>query len=172
MIDPELKYCTQCKDEYVPKIMDCPVCGTRLLTGREVLEAEEARERRLQGRAATIGPDDEVVTIRQGVLSDLKRLEELLLAEKIATVIVGDESSCGQGCCATRFFLQVKPEDARDALQVLEEEFKRTTALNHHDTTHSDSIFNPYAEETVCPACGYSFPPTTTTCPDCGLCFG
>ena len=172
MVDPELKYCLQCNDEYMPEIESCGVCGMKLISGQEMLEKEEARNRRLESRGGRITSDDDLVGIRQGPLSDMKRIEALLNSERIATLLVGDESSCGKGCgCASSFILQVRHEDAQDALMILEDEFRRATGLDQHDTSHSDNIFNPLAVEVVCPACGHSFSPAVGACPDCGLQF-
>lgn len=172
MIDPELKYCVRCNDEYMPQIETCGVCGMKLLSGQEMLAREEARNRKLASRASRITADEDLVSIRQGPLPDVKGMEGLLQSEGIPTLLIGDESSCGKGCgCATSFILQVRREDAQDALQVLAEEFRRSTALDSHDITHTDSVFNPLAPEVVCPACGYRFPPAAGACPDCGLQF-
>jgi len=172
MIDPELKYCVQCNDEYMPHIETCGVCGMKLLSGQEMLAREEARNRKLSSRPARITADDDLVSIRQGALQDMKHMEVLLQAERIPALLVGDESSCGKGCsCATSFILQVRREDAQDALMVLSEEFRKSTALDSHDITHADSVYNPLALEVTCPACGHRFPPAAGACPDCGLQF-
>jgi uncharacterized OB-fold protein len=54
---------------------------------------------------------------------------------------------------------------------ILADEFRRSTALDHHDISHADNIFDPLAAEAVCPACGHSFSPSVGACPDCGLQF-
>ena len=172
MVDPELQYCLQCNDEYMPEIESCGVCGMKLISGQEMLEKEEARKSKLSSRASMITPNDDLVGIRQGPLADMKRIEALLNSERIATLLVGDESSCGKGCgCASSFVLQVRREDAQDALMVLADEFRRSTALDQHDITHADNVFDPMAAEAVCPACGHCFPPSAGACPDCGLQF-
>jgi hypothetical protein len=172
MVDPELKYCLQCNDEYMPQIEKCGVCGMKLISGREMLEREEVRTRNLAKRAGRITPDDDLVGIRQGALSDMKNTENLLNSERIATLLVGDESSCGKGCgCASSFVLQVRREDAQDALAILADEFRRSTGLDQHDISNADNVFDPLATEVVCPACGHSFSPTAGACTDCGLQF-
>ncbi len=172
MVDPNLKYCLTCQDEYMPEIVNCPICHDQLQTGQQVLEIEEARRNRLANRSGQVSSEDEVVSIRQGTLNDMKHLENLLKAENLGVLIAGDENSCGKGCCASNFFLQVRKEEAYDALKILEAEFLRTTGIEYHDTTHADSVFDPKAGEVVCPACGHAFSPTSTSCPDCGLQFG
>jgi hypothetical protein len=172
MIDPQLKYCVQCNDEYMPQRETCGVCGMKLLSGQEMLAREEARKRKLSNRASRITAADDVVPIRQGPLQDMKHMEALLQSEGIPALLIGDESSCGKGCsCATSFLLQVRREDVQDALMMLAEEFRRTTALDSHDITYADSVFNPLAPEVICPACGHRFPPAAGSCPDCGLQF-
>lgn len=172
MIDPELKYCVQCNDEYMPQRETCGVCGMKLLTGQEMLARVEARNRRLSGRAGRITADDDLVPVRQGPLLEMKHMESLLHAEGIPVLLIGDESSCGTGCsCATSFILQVRREDAQDALMVLAEEFRRSTALDSHDVTHADSVYDALAPEVTCPACGHRFSPSAGACPDCGLQF-
>ena len=172
MIDPDLKYCVQCNDEYMPHIENCGVCGTKLLSGQEMLAREEARNRKLSNRPVRITANDDLVPVRQGPLPEMKHMESLLRAEGIPVLLVGDESSCGKGCaCAASFILQVKREDVQDTLMVLGEEFRRSTALDSHDVTYADSVYNPLASEVICPACGHRFPPSAGACPDCGLQF-
>jgi len=172
MIDPELKYCPKCDDEYRADIARCAGCGVPLITGRQRLEMEEQRRRRLEGRDAELSAEDDMVNLRKGPLGEMRHLENLLRAERIPALLVGDESSCGKGCCASTFYLQVRRQDAMDAVGILEAEHRRATGLCHHDTTHADSVFDPEAGEAVCPACGHAFPTTTSECPECGLCFG
>jgi len=171
IIDPELKYCPKCDDEYMAEVARCATCEVALITGRQRLEIEEQRQRRLASRDVEINDNDDVVALRQGPLADLRYIEHLLQAERIPTRLVGDEASCGQGCCSGTFYLQVRRSDAMEALQVLEDEHRRSTALDHHDLTHADSVFDPEAGEAVCPACGHNFSTDTTECPECGLCF-
>ena len=172
MFDPELKYCLKCNDEYMAHIENCAGCGETLIAGRDVLAREEKQQQRLADRGAEITEDDAVVGIRQGPMADMKRMEALLNRKNIPTLFTGDESSCGKGCgCATNFILHVRQDDVQDAQQVLADEFRKTTALDQHDISNIDSVFDPSAVEVVCPACGHNFPPSTGACPDCGLHF-
>ncbi len=172
MIEPDLKYCPQCNDEYRADIEMCAACNVALITGREVLAREEEKQRKRQSRVnATLSPDDDLVPIHRAPLADIRQFEELLAHEGIATLIAGDDKNCGKGCCPSTFYLQVRREDAQDAVTILEREYNRATGLDHHDTTHMNGIFNADAGQALCPACGHEFPTTTTTCPECGLCF-
>jgi len=172
LIDPELKYCPRCDDEYRSEIEQCAVCEVPLITGTERMAMEAARQQRLAGRTGELSLDDDLVTVHRGTLHDIKQLEVLLEKEKIGVLPVGDDKSCGKGCCPSYFDLKVRREDAREAVQIIEEVFRKNTGLDGYDLSHSESVFNPYASEAVCPACGAKFSTSITTCPDCGLCFG
>lgn len=172
MFDPELKYCPRCRDEYRADIIQCACCKITLCSGREMTVMEEERQQKPAARPGAISPDDEIVTIHQGALRDIRSLEEILHAEKIPALVAGDERSCGKGCSPSAFYLQVRREDAPDALRILAAEHARTTALAQHDTTHSHTVYDTNADQATCPACGHTFSTTLDSCPDCGLCFG
>lgn len=172
-IDPELKYCPKCNDEYRSDIENCAGCNVPLITGAQRLAIEEERQRKIAGRSTTLSINDDLVTIHRGTLHDAKRLEVLMADERIGTLLAGDDNSCGKGCCPSYFDLKVRREDAADAMKIIDEEFRRSTGIDAHEMgDHADAVFNPHAAEAVCPACGTKFPTATTTCPDCGLCFG
>jgi hypothetical protein len=172
MIDPELKYCPRCNDEYRADIEQCAACEIALVTGTRKLEMEREKKEQLSRRRGKLTAEDELVIIERGSLHDLRRLESLLAAERIGTSMTGDENSCSKSCCPSNFYLQVRKEDAADALQIIAEEHRRTTGLDEIGHDHGQEIFNPAIAEAVCPACGFSFPTSQATCPDCGLCFG
>jgi hypothetical protein len=172
MIDPELKYCPQCDDEYMPEIVQCAACGVELITGRMKIDMLKEQERKRAAAMEELSPEDDLVSIRRGPLGEIKHLGNRLNDAMIATLIAGDENSCGKGCCPSTFYLQVRRQDAMEAMAVLQEEFRQTTALEDHDTSHVDNIFDTSASEANCPACGYAFPTTSTECPDCGLSLG
>ena len=171
--DPELKYCPVCDEEYRADIKMCADCAVELISGREKIGAEEAVRQRREARSMELSADDELVNIRKGPLLEMKKLQQILAKELVPALIAGEKTSnCGKGCCGTEFFLQIKREDGELAMEALARDFKRTTALDHHDLSHVRSVYDPGAGQTVCPACGFRFAPTTSTCPDCGLCFG
>lgn len=173
MIDPELKYCPKCRDEYRPDINQCGVCGTELISGEQFQAMNRSTEEKRAARKGEITADDELVNIEGGPLNDMRMLEELLNAERIGTMVAGDDKNCGKGCCPSTFYLQVRKEDAPDAFAILQAEHQRLTALADHDGEHIDEVFNPDSGQATCPACGFTFQTyTTSTCPDCGLCFG
>ena len=172
MIDPDLKYCPKCRDEYRADICQCGVCGMELINGEQFIAMNKPMEEKRAARKGELTADDEVVNLQGGPLGEMRHLEELLKTERIGTMVVGDERGCGKGCCPSNFFLQVREEDAQDAFAIIQSEHQRMTALDDHDDEPIDGIFNADAGQATCPACGFSFQTSTNTCPDCGLCFG
>lgn len=172
MVEPDLKYCPQCNDEYRAEIEKCAACGIILITGRQKIEMEAALRKKLERRSTELNPDDDLVALRRGPLPDMRHLATLLNSENIGTLLAGDEKTCAKSCCPTVYDLLVKREDGLEALHIIEEEHRRTTGLAAYDHPHADAVFNPEAGEACCPACGHFFPTSETACPDCGLSFG
>jgi len=171
IIDPELKYCPSCNDEYRAEITTCAACDVELLTGSQLLELEDQKQQRKEGRNMELSPDDEMVNIRKGPVMEMKELQIVLEREGIPSLAVQEGGGCGQGCCGTNLLVQVRMSDVQDVLAILEQDHVRSTGLQYHDTTHAGAVFNTAAENATCPACGCSFATTQAECPDCGLCF-
>lgn len=170
MFEERYKYCPSCLDEYRPEINVCAACQAELVTGEEMLARQQEEKARERGRAGELHGDDDLVSVRRGPLAEMKAYEKLLKSAQIGTLLAGDESSCGKGCCPGNFDLLVRREEARDALLIIEAEIKRTAVLDHEGGEGGDSVFDPLAAENTCPACGHCFS-GGTECPDCGLCF-
>jgi len=177
-IDPELKYCPKCNDEYLAEIIMCAACGLELLTGEQLTEILEKRRKKLASRSTELSPDDDLVVIRRGELTGMQYLAQMLEKENIGSLLVGDMQTCAKdrfgntGSNPSIYDFQVKREDAAEALEIIETEHRKETHLEHHDNTNGDSIYNPAAEQAKCPACGHIFPTTERACPDCGLSLG
>jgi len=170
-IDPELQYCPQCQDEYRAGIVTCASCAVELLSGQQMLDMIERQKNRLAGRSMEITPEDELVDIMKGQVINIKNVKSMLKHAGLPSIIAGDSSSCGKGCCGGEVRLQVRAADLREVQEVLHREYLQTTGLLDHDTSFVNAVFNPDAGDAVCPACGYSFSTTSKTCPECGLCF-
>jgi len=171
-IDPQLKYCPVCHDEYRSEIVMCAGCDVELITGDQFVEMNSSSAQDRNDRSMELSVNDELVHLRSGPLNDMKKLASLLANEKIPSLLVSEDDDCGKGCCGTSVILQVRLNDGQDALAILADEFKRETSLSSYDLSNVDSVFDEKAENTTCPACGHSFAPTTMACPDCGLSFG
>ena len=170
--DPELKYCPVCDDEYRADIKMCAACSVELIPGSQKIAVEEVLIRKKAARSMELSADDDLVNIRKGPLLEMKNLQRILVREHIPALIAGEKkSNCGKGCCGTDMHLQIRREDGEEAMEILAREFKRTTAVDHHDLSHVQSVYDQGARQTVCPACGFSFPTSKGACPDCGLCF-
>lgn len=169
--DPDLMYCPKCDEEYRAEIVMCAACNVELIGGGERLVQEEASKQKIDARSMTITNDDELANVRKGSLHDMKQLQTLLAKENIPSLLAGEGSSCGKGCCGDELYLQIKVSDGEDAMRVLADDFKAKTALDSHDLSTAHAVFDTGAESSTCPACGFSFPTSSSTCPDCGLCF-
>lgn len=170
--DPDLKYCPRCDEEYREEMTTCVSCEVSLITGTEKLAVEEERAHKLASRSMELSSDDELADIRKGPLGEMKQLQTILAAKNIPSLIAGEKGTCGKGCCGGgEVFLRIRMEDGQEAMAVLAHEFKRTTALDSHDLSNIHAVYDRGAEETTCPACGFTFSTDSNTCPDCGLCF-
>jgi len=180
-IDPQMRYCVRCNDEYIPEMSNCGVCGAVLLNGVDLLAQRRAGRSQHAARKGALTAGDDIVTVFKASLADVRRLEQQMKRENIGTLIVGDKpaSSCGKGCCGGgEIELRVRREDAMAAMAVIEADFVRQTASHGSHSAVADYGFNPEGESNSCPACGCSFSMSgargaqSLTCPDCGLCFG
>ncbi len=169
--DAELKYCPTCRDEYRAEVESCATCKITLLTGREMADFVGQIQAARAKRRGDLTADDDIVTIHKGALADLQRLAELFAAENIGMAIVSDAGGCNKGCCGSSLSLQVRREDAQAAYELIQQDFQQITCLADHDTSHCHGVFDQDAGVASCPACGFEFETSTTTCPDCGLCF-
>ncbi|MBU0730645.1 MAG: hypothetical protein KKE17_15075 [Proteobacteria bacterium] len=172
MFSEEYNYCPKCRDEYMPQASRCAACDIELVSGGLMLAREKEEMQEINDRAGVFKEGDELVIVQRAPLKELKNIQQLLEKQRIASLITGDENSCGKGCCPSMHFLSVRQEDAYAAAGIMEDEFRRLTFLADHDTAHADRVFNPESDDAVCPACGNVFSTSQDVCPDCGLCFG
>ncbi len=171
-IDKNMRYCLSCQDEYRPEIEKCGVCGGDLLTGEELIAKEKSIKQHSTLRKGALSESDDLVTILKASMVDVKRVDQQLTRENIGTLIRGDESSCGKGCCGGGSVeLLVRREDGQAAIAIIESDFDKATAFDSHNTAYVDYGFDSSRDENTCPACGTGFS-GSATCPDCGLCFG
>ena len=65
----------------------------------------------------------------------------------------------------------MRREDAQAAIIFIERDIDKVTAIDSHNNAYADYGFDTSRTDNTCPACGTNFS-GSTTCPDCGLCFG
>jgi hypothetical protein len=171
-IDPELKYCPQCGDEYRADIARCAVCAVTLLDGWSLLEQQRLEEAKKASRRLPLSPNDELVSIRKGAMVEMRHLQAQLERQGIPSLVVNEEGSCRSSCCGgPSLTVQVRPADLEDAQAFLVQDHIRSTALHEHDLGGAGAVFDTAADTAVCPACGCTFSTSHNACPDCGLCF-
>lgn len=171
-IDPELKYCPSCQDEYRADIVVCASCDVDLISGAKMIEAQQQKDQRMAERSMAIAPEEELVEIMKGAVLNIKQIQSKLAGEGIPSIIAGDSNSCGKGCCGGgEVRLQVRMVDVQDIMTFMAREHIETTGLADHDTSYAEATFDPSSLNTTCPACGCNFSPQNKICPDCGLCF-
>ena len=170
-IEPDLRYCPQCGDEYRAEIATCAACRCGLVSGRRLLASTPAREE-IGTPMEEIQPGDPLVTIRKGPVLPIRQLGEHLRRHGVAS-LAGTEggTACATGCRGPEILLQVRERDLATAMIVLAQEYRQSTSLADHDLSLAGEVFDPDAGEATCPACGCHFATTLTACPDCGLCF-
>lgn len=172
IIDPDLQYCPQCRDEYRAGIELCAACGIELLSGRQMLALTEEQNNRLVARSREISEQDELVDILKGQVINVKSVQSLLKREGFPSILAGDSSTCcTKGCRGGEVRLQVRREDLREVMDILADEHMHATGLPDHEPAFVDAVYNPEAGAAICPACGCSFSTQSRSCPDCGLCF-
>jgi hypothetical protein len=96
-VDVEMNYCPSCGDEYRADIEQCVTCKVALISGREKLEQKRQKVEAFNGRSMDISADDELVTIKNGKLRDLKPYQILLAKERIPALLTGESGGCGKG---------------------------------------------------------------------------
>ena len=171
-IEPELKYCPACGDEYRQEIETCAACEVELLTGPAMQAMLDGNRLVNKGnRSVEIQPDESLVTVRKAQVREIKQLQHYLLERGFPSLACREEGSCARGCRGVELLLQVRMSDTSDVVAVLEEEHRHSTGLTDEENRYSEAVYSRHDPEATCPACGCRFPTTLTACSDCGLSF-
>ena len=96
-IDPDMRYCPQCGDEYRPDIEQCVGCSVALISGMDKLAQAKKQHQDFYSRSMEIGSDEPRVAIRGGKLRDLKPIQRLLAEQRIPAMITGEAAGCQRG---------------------------------------------------------------------------
>ena len=171
--DNVLKHCPECGGEFRPEFSHCALCQVPLVSVDKEKNNHLQDDKKKNNRSLDISPDDELVTMRQGNLLEMKNIQRVLQKEIIGSLLVEDRSGGNKGCCNSKIFeLRVKKDVALEAQNILAEDFKKTTALDSHDFQEEvEVVFDQRSARARCPACGCQFQTEDRTCPECGLCF-
>ncbi len=169
----DLKHCPQCGDEYRQEFSHCAACRCELAAGGKQRGNKTGDERSRDDRDLQISPDDEMLAMRRGSLAEMKTTQRLLRKKFVASLLAEDRSGRGGGCGNAKMFeLSVKKQEAALVQQILAEDYKRTTALDEHDSLPAAAVvFDQRLAQANCPACGCQFKTDDRACPECGLCF-
>jgi hypothetical protein len=170
-IDPELKYCPQCKDEYRAEISHCATCTQPLVLGHKVLEQQALEAARKTAQRRPLRPGEPLVSITSGAVLQIQQLQNILKKEGIPSLAASEDSRCGQGCCGANLVLQVRVTDLEEVQALLHQEHLRSTGLSSEALAPLAKVFDTDVPTATCPACGCTFSTLQSVCPDCGLCF-
>ena len=172
-VDPELKYCPECSEEYRAEITRCADCGAELVTGVAMHDRLAARQDSLGSGLQEIVPGERMTGLLKGPLLQIKQLQSSLRRQGIASLVVGGAAhGCSSaGCRGPELLLQVRTDELALAQVALEDEHRQTTGLSDHDSTFAGEIYSAHVAEATCPACGARFPTSSASCPECGLSF-
>ncbi|PIE56445.1 MAG: hypothetical protein CSA34_03830 [Desulfobulbus propionicus] len=166
-VEPELKYCLRCQDEYRQEVTHCAECGLALTSGRDLLG--KANQQLASRKKRTI--DEPMVAVRKGPVQQIKQDQALLAEHGLASVADGSDPSCSKGCCGrAELMLYVHEADLQAVMELFQEDYIRTTGIEA--LTSTGAVYQGDGAEITCPACGYIFATDEQAkCPDCGLCF-
>ncbi|WP_028579854.1 zinc ribbon-containing (seleno)protein DG [Desulfogranum japonicum] len=169
--DPDLKYCPQCGEEYQKHASRCVDCSVLLLSGTRMVKRQRLKEQHEMGRMQPIEKGEPLLPVQHGNILHIKQLQaELRRVHLVSMVSNNEEQTCGKSCCQPEVTLYVREADYADVTAFLQRQHAVATGLADHDTRYIESVFDQDMAEVICPACGHAFEPTSTTCPDCGLC--
>lgn len=96
-VDLDMNYCPSCGDEYRADIEQCVSCKVALISGAENLEAKRQQEKAFNGKSMDISADDDLVTIKNGKLRDLKPYQILLERQRIPALLTSEAGGCAKG---------------------------------------------------------------------------
>jgi hypothetical protein len=101
---------------------------------------------------------------------DAKNHQIRLKQEGIEITLKSNHKTCTTGCKVT---VEVWGNSA-DTLKLqghFQNDYLKHVKGHEPDFSILSAVFDPTASEVICQACGTKFIPTSTECPDCGLCY-
>ena len=150
----QIKICPDCDTEYFPHVEKCADCGTELLIPEDNMKVQNQRQQ-CKDKAL-----ENPVIVREGDLKWMDELFNVLIDSHIPCMVTSD-AGCNKSCCGGTYQLLVSAEDGEKAKERIEEYYA--------EIDPELKASNEMMSQGKCPACGHSFAPDTTDCPDCGL---
>ena len=96
-VDIEMNYCPSCGDEYRADIEQCVACNVALISGSEKFAQKREKEKAFNGKSMHISENDQLVTIKNGKLRDLKPYQILLERQRIPALLTSEAGGCAKG---------------------------------------------------------------------------
>ncbi len=104
-------------------------------------------------------------------LDEAKSLQKNCAKRGVEIILNHNEQTCNRGCSVT-VEVHAKESDLNTVQEVYGHSFKKLLEGHDINPEQLNSVYDPSAQEVVCPACGHKFDPKNSECPDCGLAFG
>ena len=101
-------------------------------------------------------------------LTDAKTFQDDLSKDGIKLILNHNEQTCTRGCSVTVEVLGYE-KDLEIISKKYHDNYAKLTEGHEVNWEVANSVFDPNASEAICPACGFSFAPDKSECPDCGL---
>lgn len=154
-------FCPSCRSEFRIGISYCQNCEVDLiaeLPQESIFQSTESMAEALKDK------DLKPVLVASHV--ELIKVQDLLAAQQIPSILANEDAANYQPGVASRFFMMVAEEDVDKTIAFLNksalEGFQREGIVQ--ELTLEDSL--------KCPACNADAPPNAEECPECGLFLG
>ncbi len=101
---------------------------------------------------------------------DAKNHQIKLKQEGVEITLKNNHQTCTTGCKVT-VEVWAQSSDAEKIQGHFQNDYLKHVKGHEPDFQIMSAVFDPTATEVTCQACGTKFAPTSTECPDCGLCY-
>lgn len=102
-------------------------------------------------------------------LQEAKNHQYRLKASGVELILKSNDETCTTGTCKVTVEVWGKQTDA-ETLQIhFQGDFLKHVKGHVPNFEHMQAVFDPSLSEVICQACGATFAPTASECPDCGL---
>lgn len=101
-------------------------------------------------------------------LQEAKNHQAKLKALGVELTLKTHHETCTSGCKVT---VEVwgKETDKDQLMTHFQSDYLKHVKGHEPNFAHLSAVFDPSAESVICQACGATFTPTASECPDCGL---